>query len=68
MDVAGMAEGDRVVGVRVEHGWDADTATALVLLQLRSESGAGGLVSLSATLAQLPVDQVAAAIAIVRTD
>ena len=31
MDVTGMAEGDRVVGVRVAHGWDADTATALVL-------------------------------------
>lgn len=39
MDVAGRAEGDRVVGVRVAHGWDADTAPPLVLLQLRTDPG-----------------------------
>jgi hypothetical protein len=62
-----MAEGDRVVGVRVAHAWDADTATPLVLLQLRTDAGAVGLVSLSADLAQMLVDQVGAAIAIVRS-
>lgn len=40
----GMAEGDRVVGVRVGHGWDADTSTPLVLLQLRTDAGAVGIV------------------------
>ena len=68
MDVTGMAEGDRVVGVRVAHGWDADTATPLVLLQLRTDIGDVGLVSLSADLAQLLVDQVVAAIGIVRAE
>jgi len=66
MDVAGMAEGDRVVGVRVAHGWDADTAAPLVLLQLRTDTGDVGLVSLSEDLAQILVDQVRAAIGIVR--
>ncbi len=61
-----MAEGDRVVGVRVAHGWDADTATPLVLLQLRTDAGDVGLVSLSADLAQMLVDQVVVAIGIVR--
>ena len=66
MDLEGRAEGDRVVGVRVGHGWDADTSTALVLLQLRNDAGGVGVVSLSADLAQTLVDQVTAAIAIVR--
>lgn len=61
-----MAEGDGVVGVRVGHGWDADTSTALVLLQLRTDAGAVGIVSLSADLAQTLVDQLGAAIEIVR--
>jgi len=56
-----MAEGDRVVGVRVGHGWDADTSTALVLPQLRTDAGDVGIVSLSADLAQLVVDQMTAA-------
>ena len=68
MDVSGMAEGDRVVGVRVAHGWDADTSTALVLLQLRTDAGNVGLVPLSADLAQVLVDQIGAAIDIVRGD
>ena len=66
MDVVGMGEGDRVVGFRVAHGWDADASTPLVLLQLRTDAGDVGLVSLSADLAQTLVDQVGAAIAIVR--
>ena len=66
MDVAAMAEGDRVVGVRVAHGWDAEAGTPLVLLQLRTDAGDVGLVSLSADLAQTLVDQIGAAIAIVR--
>jgi len=66
MDVTGMAKGDRVVGVRVAHGWDAETSTPLVLLQLRNDAGGVGIVSLSADLAQMVVDQVTAAIAIVR--
>ena len=66
MDVAGMAEGDRVVGVRVAHGCDADAGTPLVLLQLRTDAGDVGLVSLSADLAQTLVDQLGAAIDIVR--
>ena len=37
MDLEGMAEGDRLIGVRVDHGGDADTSTALVLLQLRTD-------------------------------
>ena len=61
-----MAESDRVVGVRVGHGWDADNSAALVLLQLRTDAGAVGLVSLSADLVQTLVDQVTAAIAVVR--
>jgi hypothetical protein len=61
-----MAEGDRVVGVRVAHGWDAEAATPLVLLQLRTDAGDVGLVSLSADLAQMLVDQVVTAIGIVR--
>ena len=48
------------------HGWDADTATPLVLLQLRTDAGDVGLVSLSADLAQMLVDQVVVAIGIVR--
>ena len=63
-----MAEGDRIVGVRVAHGWDADTSVPLVLPQLRTDAGAVGFVSLSADLAQTLVDQVGAAIAIVRDD
>lgn len=68
MEVAGMAEGDRVVGVRVAHGWDAETATPLVLLQLRTDVGDVGLVSLSADLAQMLVDRVVTAIGIVREE
>lgn len=68
MEVAGMAEGDRVVGVRVAHGWDAETAAPLVLLQLRTDVGDVGLVSLSADLAQMLVDQVVTAIGIVREE
>ena len=60
MDVAAMAEGDRVVGVRVAHGWDAEAGTPLVLLQLRTDAGGVGLVSLSADLAQTLVDQIGA--------
>lgn len=63
-----MAEGDRVVGVRVAHGWDAETATPLVLLQLRTDVGDVGLVSLSADLAQMLVDRVVTAIGIVREE
>jgi hypothetical protein len=67
MGFIGMGEGDRVVGVRVGHGWDADTSTPLVLLQLRTDTDAVGIVSLSAAeLAQMLVDQVTAAVAIVR--
>lgn len=66
MNVSGMAEGDREVGVRVAHGWDADTSTPLVLLQLRTDAGGVGIVSLSAELAQMLVDQVTAVTAIVR--
>ena len=66
MVLEGMAEGDRGIGVRVGHGWDADTSTALVLLQLRTDAGAVGVVSLSADLAQALVDQVTAAIAVER--
>lgn len=51
IDGSGTAEGDRVVGVRVAHGWDADTATPLVLLQLRTDVGDVGLVSMTADLA-----------------
>ncbi len=58
-----MAEGDRVVGVRVAHGLDADTATPLVLLQLRTDAGDVGLVSMTEELAGVLVDQVNAAIA-----
>jgi hypothetical protein len=54
------------VGVCVGHGWNADTSTALVLLQLRTDAGAVGVVSLCAELAQTLVDQVEAAIAVVR--
>lgn len=54
MDVAGMAEGDRVVGVRVAHGWDAEAGAPLVILQFRTNAGDVGLVSLSADLAQTP--------------
>jgi len=43
MSLEGMAEGDRVVGVRVGHGWDADTSTALVLLQVRTDAAGGGV-------------------------
>jgi hypothetical protein len=64
--VRGSGEGDRVVGVRVGHGWDADTSTPLVLLQLPADTDAVGIVSLSADPAQMLVDQVTAAIAIVR--
>ena len=66
MNLEGMAEGNRVVGVCVGHGWDADATTPLVLLQLRTDAGAVGIVSLSADLAQTLVDQVTAAIAVVR--
>jgi len=45
MDLEGMAEGDRVVGVRVGHGWDADTTTPRVLLQLRTDAGAALVVA-----------------------
>jgi hypothetical protein len=38
MTVEEMAEGDRVIGVRVGHGWDAEISTALVLLQLRNDA------------------------------
>ena len=65
MDLEGMAEGERVVGVRVGHGWDADTSTAL--LQLRTDASAVGVVSLSAALARTLVDQASTAIGIVRT-
>lgn len=65
MDVVGMGEGDRVVGVRVTHGWDADTSTPLVILEPRTDAGGVGLVSL---LAQSLVDQIGAAITIVRGD
>jgi hypothetical protein len=68
MEYAGMAEGDRVVGVRVAHGWDADFGTPLVLLQHRTDAGAVGLVSLSADLAQTLVDQISAAIDIIRSE
>lgn len=68
MDVSRMAEGDRVVGVRVAHGWDADTSTPLVILRLRTDAGGVGLVSLGADLAQTLVDQIGTAIAIVRGD
>jgi hypothetical protein len=68
MRFEGMAEADRVVGVRVGHGWDADTSTPLVLLQLRNDAGDVGLVSLSADLTQTLIDQVAVAIAIVRDE
>lgn len=64
-DLAGVAEGDRVVGVRVAHGWDADNGTALVLLHLRTDAGQVGIVSLSAGLAEIVVDQLSAAIAAV---
>ena len=68
MDLVGMGEGDRVIGVRVAHGWDADTSTPLVLLQLRTDAGQVGLVSLSSDLAQLLVDQIGTAIEIARSD
>ena len=42
MEVAGMAEGDRVVGVRVAHGWDAETAAPLVLLHFAPTSVTSG--------------------------
>jgi len=45
MHVTGMAEGDRVVGVRVGRGWDAETSTPLVLLQLRDDAGGVKIVS-----------------------
>ena len=61
-----MGEGDRVAGFRVAHGWDADTSTPLVILELRTDAGGVGLVSLGADLAQSLVDQIGAAIAIVR--
>ena len=66
MDVVGMAEGDRVVGVRVAHGWDAETGATLVVLQPRTDAGDVGLVSMTAELAGVLVDQVVTAIAIVR--
>lgn len=66
MDIVGMAEGDRVVGVRVAHGWDAKTAAPLVILQLRT--GDVSLASMTAELAGMLMDQVVAAIAIVRSE
>jgi hypothetical protein len=47
---------------------DADESTPLVLLQLRTDVGGTGIVSLSADLAQTLIAQFAAAIAIVRRE
>ena len=52
--------------VYVSHTVDADTATPLVLLQLRTDAGDVGLVPMTADLAQELVDQVNTAIDIVR--
>lgn len=38
--------------MRVEHGWDADACTGLVILQRRSNAVDVGLLSLEADLAQ----------------
>ena len=54
--------------MRVAHGWDAETSTPLVLLQLRNDAGGVGLVSITPDLAQVLVDQITTAIAIVRDD
>ena len=48
MDVVGMGEGDGVVDFGVAHGWDADTSTPLDILQLRTDAGDVGLMSLGA--------------------